>query len=187
MNLIDNFEFYISKRGYGFNKEQFKNLQEELDEHGEVYVTVEEKNKWKLELISFKIDGIYENCGNFEFYYQMEQVFVYESGNKLVFYKSLIQEPFYKIFKQHNTRYTMDAIKDFVDYAYEDYYHHAQNWLGTGSDIDNTAEKLYMDKVSRARLHEAVLIKKMKNFREQNGYENMILKRQLEDLLSYGV
>lgn len=187
MNLLDNFEFYINKKGYNFKKQQLKILQEELNKNGEVYMTVEDKDKWKLELISFKIDNIYEHGGNIEFYYQMEQVFVYDGNKSLAFYLSPSQNEYYAILKQNNTRYTYDEITGFVDYCYEDYYHKAQNWLGTGSDIDRTANQLYMDKVSRTRLHEVVLRKKRDNFKKQHGCENQILKNQLEELLEYGV
>lgn len=188
MELLTNPEFYFRERGYAFKKEQISLIQEKLRETFSVYITVEEKTRDKFEVISFPVSRMeyYDIC-NIEFYYQTEQVFVYDGNRSLAFYLSPSQNEYYAILKQNNTRYTYDEIIGFVDYCYEDYYYKAQNWLGTGSDIDRTANKLYMDKVSRTRLHEIVLRKKMDNFKKQYGCENQILKNQLEELLEYGV
>lgn len=188
MELLTNPEFYFRERDYDFKKEQISLIQEKLRETFSVYITVEEKTRNKFEVISFPISHMeYHDMGNIEFYYKMEQVFVYDGNGSLAFYISPSQNEYYTILKQNNTRYNYDEINGFVDYCYEDYYHKAQNWLGTGSDIDRIANQLYMDKVSRTRLHEIVLRKKMNNFKKQHGCENQILKNQLEELLEYGV
>lgn len=184
--LQDNWEYYVTHNFYSYDtfKKQLDLIDKELMVKNCIYLTVEERTKWKVERISFKI-VYHDSDGRGHHFYDAngEQVFTYNYDRKLGVYYCTPQLEEYQLIKKESARYSREWLKSIVDYGYEDYYHKAQNWFGTGADIDKFAESLYMDKVSRLTLEEMVLRKKMKNSEELYGSPNRILEEQLEYIL----
>lgn len=183
--LQDNFEYYISNLYYSqdtFKKELTK-IKQELLVKNCIYITVEERNKYKLERISFKVSYVDEDGRGILFYNSDgEEIFRYNHKKSLGFYYNSNQKEEYILIEGNCVDYPEEWLEWVVDYAYQDYFHKAQNWFGTDSDLIMFCDKLYMSKDSRLKLKELVILKKMSNFKDEYGYENSILKEQLRNL-----
>ena len=185
--LKDNFEYYVNNSFYstGTFYEQLNIVKKELLKKNCILLTIEERDFGKLERITVPVsyvDDEYVGNGYKFFNSDGEEVFRYYNQRKLGFYYNPLQVDEYFYIRQGTVDYSEEWLKWLVDYAYEDYFHKAQNWFGTGSDIILFSQKLYMSKCSKLKLEELVLRKKMENYREQYGCENNILKRQLDEL-----
>ena len=187
--LKENFEFYVENSYYSYKtfQEQLRIVKEKLIEQNCIILTVEERNIGKLERISFPISYVDDEFigDGYKFYNSDgEEVFRYYHKRDLGFYYDSSQVIEYHFIKQNSVDFDEEWLKWVVDYAYEDYFNKAQNWFGTGEDLRWFCDKLYMSRGSRLKLEEFVLRRKMKNFEENNGYENSLLKEKLEELLS---
>ena len=185
--LKENFEYYVGNSYYSYDtfQEQLKLIKDKLFESNCVIMSVEERTPDKIERICIPIsyvDDEFIGEGYKFFDINGEEVFRYYHRRNLGIYYDDAQLLEYHFIKQGKMSFDEEWLRFVVDYAYEDYYGKAQNWFGTGDDLKQFCDKLYMDEESRLILEKLVLRKKMSNFKENYGYDNPLLNDKLEEL-----
>ena len=144
--LKDNWEYYVNNRYYSYDtfREQIKLITCKLLEGNCIYLTVEERTKNKVERISFPVS--FYDCddrGHLFYNNEGEEVFRYHFSRRLGVYYLNPQLEEYQLINQREMDYSKDWLQGVVSYAYEDYYHKAQNWFGTDSDLMSFCDQIY--------------------------------------------